>query len=48
MIHVWIVPHECGPFALLEGVGAGSSSKARSAGATTPTGPDRMSQSSSA
>jgi hypothetical protein len=24
MIHVWIVPHECGPFAALEGVGAGS------------------------
>jgi hypothetical protein len=24
MIHVWIVPHECGPFAALEGDGAGS------------------------
>ena len=24
MIHVWIVSHECGPFAALEGVGAGS------------------------
>ena len=24
MIHVWIVPHECGPFAALEGVGAGT------------------------
>lgn len=23
MIHVWIVPHECGPFAALEGVGSG-------------------------
>lgn len=23
MIHVWIVPHECGPFAALSGVGAG-------------------------
>ncbi len=23
MVHVWIVPHECGPFAALEGVGAG-------------------------
>ena len=23
MIHVWIVPHTCGPFAALEGVGAG-------------------------
>jgi hypothetical protein len=23
MIHVWIVPHECGPFAALEGVGGG-------------------------
>ncbi len=23
MIHVWIQPHECGPFAALEGVGAG-------------------------
>jgi hypothetical protein len=24
MIHVWITPHRCGPFAALEGVGAGS------------------------
>ena len=24
MIHVWIVPHECGPFAALEGIAAGS------------------------
>lgn len=24
MVHVWIVPHACGPFAALEGVGAGS------------------------
>jgi hypothetical protein len=24
MIHVWIVPHECGPFASLDGVGAGT------------------------
>ena len=23
MIHVWITPHECGPFAALEGHGAG-------------------------
>ncbi len=23
MIHVWIVPRACGPFAALEGVGAG-------------------------
>ena len=23
MIHVWIVPHTCGPFAALEGIGAG-------------------------
>jgi hypothetical protein len=23
MIHVWITPHKCGPFAALEGVGAG-------------------------
>jgi hypothetical protein len=23
MIHVWILPHECGPFAALEGVAAG-------------------------
>ena len=23
MIHVWITPHRCGPFASLEGVGAG-------------------------
>jgi hypothetical protein len=24
MIHVWITPHQCGPFAALEGAGAGS------------------------
>ena len=24
MIHVWITPHECGPFAALEGVAAGA------------------------
>ena len=24
MIHVWITPHPCGPFAALEGVGAGA------------------------
>ena len=24
MIHVWITPHDCGPFAALEGVGAGT------------------------
>jgi hypothetical protein len=24
MVHVWIVPHECGPFAALEGIGAGT------------------------
>jgi hypothetical protein len=24
MIHVWITPHQCGPFAALEGVGAGA------------------------
>jgi hypothetical protein len=23
MIHVWITPHPCGPFAALEGIGAG-------------------------
>jgi hypothetical protein len=23
MVHVWIVPHPCGPFAALEGIGAG-------------------------
>ena len=23
MLHVWITPHPCGPFAALEGVGAG-------------------------
>ena len=23
MVHVWIAPHECGPFAALEGHGAG-------------------------
>jgi hypothetical protein len=26
MVHVWIVPHECGPFAALEGHGAGQAS----------------------
>ena len=24
MIHVWIVPHECGPFSALDGIGAGA------------------------
>ena len=23
MIHVWIAPNECGPFAALDGIGAG-------------------------
>jgi len=23
MLHAWIVPHECGPFAALEGIGGG-------------------------
>jgi hypothetical protein len=23
MIHVWIEPHKCGPFAALEGIGGG-------------------------
>jgi hypothetical protein len=23
MLHVWVAPHECGPFSALEGVGAG-------------------------
>ena len=23
MLHVWITPHPCGPFAALEGIGAG-------------------------
>ena len=23
MIHVWITPNKCGPFAALEGIGAG-------------------------
>jgi hypothetical protein len=26
MVHVWIAPHQCGPFAALEGVGAGQAS----------------------
>lgn len=26
MVHVWIAPHICGPFAALEGIGAGSAS----------------------
>jgi hypothetical protein len=30
MVHVWIVPHECGPFAALEGVGAGQTSVSES------------------
>ena len=29
MIHVWITPHECGPFAALEGVGAGADPRGR-------------------
>ena len=38
MIHVWIEPHPCGPFAALEGVGRGHDRpRARSASATTPT-----------
>lgn len=37
MIHVWIVPHVCGPFAALEGVGAGSIKEGEQRGATTPT-----------
>jgi hypothetical protein len=28
MVHVWIVPHECGPFAALEGHGAGQAAAA--------------------
>jgi len=28
MIHVWITPHPCGPFAALEGVGAGVEAEA--------------------
>ena len=31
MIHVWITPHECGPFAALEGVGAGADRRGRGA-----------------
>lgn len=27
MVHVWIAPHECGPFAALEGVGAGQTAE---------------------
>ena len=29
MVHVWITPHECGPFAALEGHGAGQSNARR-------------------
>ena len=36
MIHVWIMPHECGPFAALEGVAAGQVSPARNTSATRP------------
>ena len=31
MIHVWITPHECGPFASLEGVAAGAIPRGRGA-----------------
>ncbi len=31
MVHVWIAPHECGPFAALEGVGAGQTSVSEAA-----------------
>lgn len=27
MLHVWVVPHKCGPFAALDGIGAGTSVK---------------------
>ena len=41
MVHVWIAPHECGPFAALEGHGAGQAADRRttrptSAPTTTP------------
>ena len=29
MVHVWIAPHECGPFAALEGHGAGQADHRR-------------------
>ena len=42
MIHVWITPHECGPFAALEGVAAGDDpATAKSASATTSTAAER-------
>ena len=28
MVHVWVLPHECGPFAALEGHGAGQADAA--------------------
>ena len=28
MVHVWIAPHDCGPFAALEGPGAGQTDAA--------------------
>ena len=31
MVHVWIAPHECGPFAALEGHGAGQAGRRRAA-----------------
>ncbi len=30
MVHVWITPHQCGPFAALEGVGAGQAAVSES------------------
>ena len=30
MVHVWIAPHQCGPFAALEGVGAGQAAVSES------------------
>ena len=38
MVHVWIAPHECGPFAALEGHGAGqAATRRRSAPTSAPT-----------
>ena len=37
MIHVWIVPHPCGPFAALNGVGAGQVKAGEGRPATTST-----------
>ena len=38
MIHVWLEPQECGPFAALEGIGGGQIAEGETVTATTSTG----------